>query len=209
MRSATRWYWAIGVLLPWAAACGGDDGDAETVSAFFASAYRVSDIVCTCDTVNECRFDEEARACAEGVVQRHASEVSSWLDCANEVYLELEPCIANASCEQETIEACFDQHDVEQRCGEVDEALDQAIEDEIDRECPVDIDCADGSRAPGNFCDGVAECADESDESFCESEDQFTCLNGEQVSVSWVCDGIDDCGDNSDENPAQCGARNL
>jgi hypothetical protein len=196
------------MLLPWAAACGDDggdgDGDNQAVSTFFASSKRINNALCTCSTEPDCGFEDETRACTERVVQRHASEVSAFLECVNDVYAELEPCIERASCEPDPVDTCFDQHDIEDQCGDVDDALDEAIEDEIDRECPTDLDCADGSSARGSFCDDVPQCADGSDEDFCESEDQFTCLNGEQVSVSWVCDGADDCGDNSDENPTQC-----
>lgn len=35
--------------------------------------------------------------------------------------------------------------------------------------------------------------------------DQFTCLNGNCISVRWKCDGFSDCSDNSDEQERVCG----
>lgn len=38
----------------------------------------------------------------------------------------------------------------------------------------------------------------------CQPE-QFTCLNGNCISIRWACDGYKDCADNSDELERVCG----
>jgi len=191
-------------------ACG-DDGDdgAGTVSSIFASIGRINDARCECESNLACDEDDSAElACTERVVKRHAGQLGSILTCINEGYAELESCITNASCDEAVTDMCYEQLDLEELCEPIPAAIDEAIEDEVDIECPYDIECADGSSALGNYCDGVAECQDASDEDFCDDGQEFTCLDGEQVSASWVCDGFADCRDGSDENPTQCGARN-
>ena len=111
--------------------------------------------------------------------------------------------------------------------------------------CDYDEDCTDGSdeldcarrdcsesefrcRADGRclrkavVCDGVAQCADRSDEdpatcngTACPSPDQFRCAGtGSCFPRDWVCDGERDCVDSSDEADCRefarrCGPREL
>ena len=46
------------------------------------------------------------------------------------------------------------------------------------------------------LCDGVNNCPDGTDESFCS----FICFNGEEISLEKNCDGVPDCPDGEDEN---------
>ena len=47
-----------------------------------------------------------------------------------------------------------------------------------------------------SLCDGVKDCPDATDESFCS----FICFNGEEISLDKNCDGVPDCPDGEDEN---------
>ena len=46
------------------------------------------------------------------------------------------------------------------------------------------------------LCDGVNNCPDGTDESFCS----FMCFNGEEISLEKNCNGVPDCPDGEDEN---------
>ncbi|XP_061404486.1 atrial natriuretic peptide-converting enzyme-like [Lethenteron reissneri] len=71
-----------------------------------------------------------------------------------------------------------------------------------DFQCAVDKRCILGIL----YCDGVADCADQSDETpncQCRS-DQIRCGDGTCLGIEYVCDGVYDCGDYSDENNCIC-----
>ncbi len=55
-------------------------------------------------------------------------------------------------------------------------------------------------------CDGIAECADHSDEMNCPicSEMQFQCDKGQCVDIQLRCNGEPDCVDGSDEQDCDC-----
>jgi hypothetical protein len=171
MQSKAHWCWAIGVLLPCAAACG-DDGDDSGVSAAFESYRRLNRALCECSTEPDCGPDLEELACREGIALRHADALSSWAACANDVFAEVEPCVAAAACDESALDTCMVGREFDEVC-EIPEAVEQAFEADVDRECPSEIECSDQTIALGNYCNGVPDCADGSDEDFCESEDGF------------------------------------
>lgn len=61
------------------------------------------------------------------------------------------------------------------------------------------------------ICDGIPDCTDKSDESFCQSdcgEHAFKCRSsGRCIPDAWKCDGDADCADGSDESPSICHGR--
>jgi hypothetical protein len=194
------------VALALLAACG-DDGDGSELSRLIASSQRISDKLCACFPDDYCSSedDDERVACTTRVVRRYEGELAPWSSCASDASVELESCIEAAECDEDIIYDCFDEVGPTAVCDPVPDELEDRVDDEVADACPYELDCFDGTTAEGSYCDGDAECADGSDEQGCASdEEQFTCLNGNQVPVSYVCDAIDDCGDDSDENPAQC-----
>jgi hypothetical protein len=195
---------AISALVVCLAACG-DDSESTDFSQLLKISRRVVEKVCACSSDADCLVDEARVACAHGVLRRHESELTEYAACARDTYVELEACIDDARCNESIILDCVVELEPAAVCEPLPAGLDDRIEDEIDDECPADIECDSGATARGNYCNGNAECADGSDELDCSrDEEQFTCLNGTEVAVSYVCDGVDDCRDNSDENPAQC-----
>merc|ERR1712083_1161937 len=64
--------------------------------------------------------------------------------------------------------------------------------------------CDNRKSIPSSWmCDGINDCADNSDERNCKvlcNSQQFTCDNGEKcIPLSYQCDDYQDCYDNSDE----------
>ena len=195
---------AISALVMWLVACG-DDGEGAQTARVVEAERRVFEKVCACFPDEDCEIDEERVACAKRVIGRHESEITAYLACVSDAYAGLESCVDDAACSETEITGCYEDLGPSELCeDEISDEVDDRIEEEIDDECPGDIECTDGTTGRGSYCNGDAECADGSDEDFCISEEQFTCLNGDDVSVDYVCNGEDDCGDNSDENPAQC-----
>ncbi|XP_072175881.1 uncharacterized protein [Diadema setosum] len=67
---------------------------------------------------------------------------------------------------------------------------------------PKEFECSDGSRSIVRelMCNGVPDCDDMSDETFCQCTDrQFQCDNKMCILEIRMCDTTDDCGDGSDE----------
>ena len=78
--------------------------------------------------------------------------------------------------------------------------------------------CDDGSCVTlASRCDGVAQCADLSDEAGCDTETEleagphFVCCDGNSIPGHQQCDGVTHCPDHSDEFYCQTGGvkRNL
>ncbi|XP_043910917.1 low-density lipoprotein receptor-related protein 2-like [Protopterus annectens] len=67
--------------------------------------------------------------------------------------------------------------------------------------------CDEDHCVPNSYmCDGIQDCADNTDEKNCSNPGMtcspyaFTCSNGKCIPQYWRCDGHEDCGDGSDEN---------
>jgi hypothetical protein len=107
--------------------------------------------------------------CVEPIVQKHSDELGDWADCSLAVFTELEDCFERFGCAADAVDSCFDDFEVDDLCGDLPEQIDEAIEDETGKACLEDIQCASGAVVRGNECNEIAECADGSDEQFCES----------------------------------------
>jgi hypothetical protein len=100
-----------------------------------------------------------------------------------------EGCLAEASCGELERELCGASIDLAVRCDE-----------RCAHRCP-----GGGFIAPENFCDGVPQCRDGSDEMGCEPP---RCGDGTELFRWQLCDGWVECTDGSDEAdcPATCGS---
>ena len=143
--------------------------DADRVAAFVAAIDLLAEASCECGpSSGACRegggrFSE----CMQRVLREHEAGLTRWLECATRATRDQAACLRKTDCGAVDDGAC--EEDADDLCGEPPESVARAIELDIERSCPKQIECDDGSSAQGNFCDGQVECEDGSDEAFCDA----------------------------------------
>jgi len=182
-----------------------------SITALVDVLGRVAIKACTCEAQDpdnpsdddDCGETMERIECVEPILHEHAALLTDWAECALQGYEELEACFDRIGCDQDRLGECFQQADLERRCGDPPAEIDE----EAGKRCLRDVECSTGGVVRGNHCNGIAECPDASDEDFCPSEVEITCGSGERISVTFQCDGLEDCEDGSDEHETQCASR--
>ena len=128
--------------------------------------------------------DEQFFAKLRGCGLLSAGRISASSPASSPVDECVRPCLLSASCQELSLYLC-------------DESLTGSFAACATACIPKCVGGTSTGDTP-DFCDGVAECKDGSDEVGCDRF-YFVCKNGTKTARDFTCDGEDDCGDGSDE----------
>jgi hypothetical protein len=201
---------------------GGRDGGVSISPGATAAVQDLLDAVddldnevCSCipgSDGNSCLDAVSAeRPCNEAVLEAFAEGNEELLACTRDFFVDQTSCITDAACDSTKLEACTastsmsgDWTEIEAACGTVPAGLRQGI-DACGQTSPSPSSCLDGTAIDSSdFCDGVEDCPDGSDETGCspgnpgDRPTSFPC-GSSTISLDKVCDGTMDCSGGYDE----------
>jgi Low-density lipoprotein receptor domain class A len=179
----------------------------------------------------DCNLPQAGKDCTVAAFSKHIESARKQVDCADKFIAEQTQCVEDAACDPTALKACPITASMSTAtsgepgaAGGSEAPVSSEPEDPVVAACgawpdalQADLDACDGGGGSGSGtacdyteaqrCDGVADCADGSDEDGC-GELVFACSadGAEYVMQDKLCDGTADCSgeDPLDESDATC-----